>query len=78
MNPALSEADRIDVHVGRLRYAQPVCTVNFAAKIPPAQTPIKGLSIADTCFYYPEDRGVSESIKFAKGMVAALGDPAAA
>jgi protoporphyrinogen oxidase len=73
LNPALDETDRLAVHVGRLRHAQPVCGVGFAAKIPPAQTPVKGLQIADTCFYYPEDRGVSESIKFAKGMVASLG-----
>jgi protoporphyrinogen oxidase len=72
VNPELTPADRLGVHVGRLRYAQPVCDVGFAAKVPPAKTPVKGLSIADTCFYYPEDRGVSESIKFAKGMVAEL------
>ncbi len=74
VNPALSEADRVDSHVGRLRYAQPVCDVGFAARIPPFVTPVAGLMIADTAFYYPEDRGVSESIKFAKRMVAALGD----
>jgi len=58
--------------VGRLKHAQPVCGVNFAARVPAAQTGIAGLQIADTSFYYPEDRGVSESIKFAKGMVAEL------
>jgi protoporphyrinogen oxidase len=72
VNPSLSEADRIDVHVGRLRYAQPVCDVGFAARIPDFATPVNGLLIADTCFYYPEDRGVSESIKFAKRMAASL------
>lgn len=56
-------------HVARLKYAQPVCDVGFAAKIPAHKTPISGLQIADTCFYYPEDRGVSESIKFAKKMI---------
>lgn len=72
LNPALTEADRKASFVGRLRYAQPICEPGFAKMIPPAQTPIRGLQIADTCFYYPEDRGVSESIKFAKRMVAAL------
>ncbi len=72
VNPALASSDRIDTYVGRLRYAQPVCTVGFAAKLPPAQTPVKGLQIADTSFYYPEDRGISESIKFARRMVASL------
>jgi protoporphyrinogen oxidase len=78
VNPDLTDADRIDAHVGRLRYAQPVCTVSFADKIPDFQTPVRGLSIADTSFYYPEDRGVSESIKFAKRMVTALGEPGGA
>ena len=52
-------------HVGRLRYAQPVCEAGFLAKIPKIQTPIAGLQIADTCFYYPEDRGISESVRSA-------------
>ena len=73
INPQLTSADRIATHVGRLRYAQPVCKVGFAAKLPAAQTAVAGLQIADTSFYYPEDRGISESIKYAKRMVAALG-----
>ena len=28
----------------------------------------EGLQIADTCFYYPEDRGISESVRFGKLM----------
>lgn len=73
INPALQDSDRIASHVGRLRYAQPVCEVDFTRLIPPVQTPVLGLQIADTCYYYPEDRGVSESIRFARGMVEAIG-----
>jgi protoporphyrinogen oxidase len=73
INPVLTDDDRLASHVGRLRYAQPVCEVGFAELIPPAQTPIKGLQIADTCFYYPEDRGVSESIRYARNMIAEMG-----
>ena len=40
----------------------------FAAKIPPVQTPIHGLQIADTCFYYPEDRGISENVRIGEEM----------
>lgn len=72
VNPALRDEDRAASHVARLRYAQPVCEVGFGARIPAAQTAIAGLQIADTSFYYPEDRGVSESIKFARAMVEAL------
>ncbi len=72
VNPELTEADRLDGHVGRLRHAQPVCDVNFAARIPDAKTAVEGLWIADTSFYYPEDRGVSESIRFARQLVGRL------
>jgi protoporphyrinogen oxidase len=70
LNPELSEADILASQVARLKYAQPVCEPGFAAKIPPVQTPIKGLQVADTCFYYPEDRGISESVRLGKEMAA--------
>jgi protoporphyrinogen oxidase len=73
INPALTRDDIVAAHVARLRYAQPVCEPGFAAKIPPVQTPIKGLQVADTCFYYPEDRGISESVRFGREMVQRLG-----
>jgi protoporphyrinogen oxidase len=68
INPSLREDDIVAFHVGRLRHAQPVCPPGFAKMLPPVQTSIAGLQIADTCFYYPEDRGISESVRFAKLM----------
>lgn len=68
INPALQDSDFIDIHIGRLRHAQPVCPPGFLAMIPPVQTPIAGLQIADTCFYYPEDRGIAESVRFGAEM----------
>jgi len=73
LNPALVETDRVGLHVARLRYAQPICPPGFAAMIPPVQTPVRGLQVADTCFYYPEDRGISESVRYGKMMADALG-----
>lgn len=70
VNPELTDEDRMSSYVGRLRYAQPVCEVGFAEMIPDHVTPVSGLQIADTCFYYPEDRGVSESSRYAKILVA--------
>jgi protoporphyrinogen oxidase len=72
INPDIGEKDRIGVHVERLRHAQPVCRTGFAALIPPVQTPIEGLQIADTCFYYPEDRGIAESLRLGKEMASRL------
>jgi protoporphyrinogen oxidase len=68
INPALRQDDVTAFHVGRLRHAQPVCPPGFAATLPPVETSIAGLQIADTCFYYPEDRGISESVRFGKLM----------
>jgi hypothetical protein len=36
------------------------------------QTSIAGLQIADTCFYYPEDRGIAESVRLGEAMAAAV------
>jgi protoporphyrinogen oxidase len=68
INAALREDDVIACHVGRLRHAQPVCPPGFAAMLPPVQTAIAGLQIADTSFYYPEDRGIAESVRLGKAM----------
>jgi protoporphyrinogen oxidase len=72
INPALTAEDLIATKVARLRYGQPICEPGFAAKIPPVQTPIAGLQIADTCFYYPEDRGIAESVRLGQQMASAL------
>jgi protoporphyrinogen oxidase len=72
INPALTDADLLDAKVGRLRHAQPVCEPNFRDKLPPVQTPIAGLQIADTCYYYPEDRGIAESVRFGRQMAEAV------
>lgn len=74
LNPALRDDDVMAFAVGRLRHAQPVCPPGFAATLPPIRTSIKGLQIADTCFYYPEDRGISESVRLGKEMAASIGD----
>jgi protoporphyrinogen oxidase len=75
INPSLTDADRIDAAAGRLRFAQPVCPPGFLAMIPKVQTPIAGLQVADTCFYYPEDRGVAESVRWARRLAAGVDDP---
>jgi protoporphyrinogen oxidase len=68
INTGLSETDFLDARVGRLPHAQPICPPGFQSMIPAVQTPIEGLQIADTCFYYPEDRGVAESVRLGRRM----------
>ena len=72
-NPALKREDVLATKVARLRYGQPICEPGFAAKIPSVQTPISGLQIADTCYYYPEDRGIAESVRLGQQMAVAVG-----
>jgi protoporphyrinogen oxidase len=68
INPELTDEDFIDIRASRYRYAQPICDPGYLGKIPPAALPIKGLWVADTSYYYPEDRGISESIGFGRKM----------
>jgi protoporphyrinogen oxidase len=72
INPTLHKEDILDVKIARLRHGQPVCEPGFASKIPPIQTPIHGLQIADTCYYYPEDRGIAESVRMGRNMARAI------
>ena len=68
INPDLCDVDFIDLHASRYRYAQPICEPGYLDKLPPVALPIKGLWVADTSYYYPEDRGISESIDFGRKM----------
>lgn len=68
INTALNDDDFIDIHVSRYRYAQPICVPGYLDKLPPVALPVEGLWVADTSYYYPEDRGISESIDFGRKM----------
>lgn len=68
INPDLKEDDFIDVRASRYRYAQPICDPGYLNKLPPVALPVQGLWVADTSYYYPEDRGISESIDFGRKM----------
>lgn len=68
INPDLADEDFVDIKVSRYRYAQPICPPKFLESLPPFKLPISGLFVADTSYYYPEDRGISESIGFGRMM----------
>ena len=68
INPELNDEDFIDLRASRYRFAQPICEPGFLKKLPPVSLPVEGLWLADTSYYYPEDRGISESIGFGRGM----------
>lgn len=68
INPSLTDADFVDLRASRYRHAQPICEPGYLERLPPVQLPVKGLWVADTSYYYPEDRGISESIDFGRKM----------
>lgn len=70
VNPAISAEDVIAKQASRLRHSQPICTPDFLSKLPALDTSLPGVQVADTCYYYPEDRGISESVGLGKRMAA--------
>jgi protoporphyrinogen oxidase len=66
INPRLGNHDFIEMRASRYRYAQPICPPGYLDGLPAAALPIQGLWVADTSYYYPEDRGISESIGFGR------------
>lgn len=52
-------------HCHRYDFAQTICPPGFHDMLPPMRTPIEGLFIADTAYYYPEDRSINESVNVA-------------
>ncbi len=68
INPALTDGDFMDLRASRYRYAQPICQPGYLRTMPPPALPVRGLWVADTSYYYPEDRGISESIGFGRNL----------
>ena len=68
INPDLQDEDFLDIGASRYRFAQPIGVPGYLDTIPSAKLPIQGLWVADTSYYYPEDRGISESIDFGRKM----------
>ena len=63
LNPEFKPDWVIATYCHRYDFAQTICPPGFAAQLPPMKTPLEGLYMADTSYYYPEDRSISESVK---------------
>ncbi len=68
INPKLVDADFLDMRASRYRFAQPIGTPGLLDGLPKPKLPIENLWVADTSYYYPEDRGISESLDFGRKM----------
>lgn len=62
LNPAFRRDWVLAQHCHRYEFAQTICPPGFQAMLPPMKTPVEGFYMADTAYYYPEDRSISESI----------------
>ncbi len=69
VNPAFDRAWVRAAWLHREPAAQPIVTVGYHERIPPLQTPVPGLVLANTTQVYPEDRGTNYAVR--------LGDEAA-
>ena len=62
INPAFQDDQVTAAKVSRYEFAQTVCTPGFYDKLPPMKSGLPGFYMADTSYYYPEDRSISESV----------------
>lgn len=76
VKPDLSDSDILKIAAGRYRYAQPICEPEFPGRLPPISPGVDGLYIADTSYYYPEDRSISESVQLGRKLADMAGGPA--
>lgn len=63
INPAFDESWILERWVSRAPYAQAICTTGFANLMPEHRTPIRGLYVADSTQFYPEDRTLSAAVQ---------------
>ncbi|MDR7135215.1 protoporphyrinogen oxidase [Lysobacter niastensis] len=63
LNPEFSREWVLASHCHRYDFAQTICPPGFQAMLPPMRTPVEGFFMADTAYYYPEDRSISESVE---------------
>ena len=69
LNPAFRPDWVLARHCHRYDFAQTICPPGFYEMLPPMKTPVQGFYMADTSYYYPEDRSICESVKVGKELV---------
>jgi len=77
INPSFDPSWVKDAWVFKTPFAQPIVTVDYHHHIPPHETPIPGLFLANMFQVYPQDRGQNYSIRMGNRVAElALRDPA--
>ncbi len=73
VNPAFDESWVLAANAFRYEFAQTVCTPGFHDQLPKMESAVRGLFLADTSHYYPEDRSISESMRLGRELAALAG-----
>ncbi len=63
INPAFDASWVVKSWVFSAPYAQPIVTIGYKEKLPPHQTPLPNVLLANMAHVYPQDRGQNYSIK---------------
>ncbi|UTA54186.1 NAD(P)/FAD-dependent oxidoreductase [Lysobacter soli] len=63
LNPSFNRDWVLATHCHRYEFAQTICPPGFQDMLPSMRTPLQGFFMADTAYYYPEDRSISESVE---------------
>ena len=66
INPQFSKKWIREVHHHKIDGAQPIIGPNYSDRMPPHDTGIKHLYLANTSQIYPEDRGTNYSVKMGR------------
>jgi protoporphyrinogen oxidase len=70
MNPEFDASWVLAANAFRYEFAQTVCSPGFFAALPSKKSAVRGLYLADTSHYYPEDRSISESMRLGRELAA--------
>lgn len=76
LNPSFDSSWVTDQWTFAAPFAQPIVTTDYRDHIPPFETPVKGLYVANMFQVYPHDRGQNYSIDLAERLVDHLVAPA--
>lgn len=63
INSRFEEKWVINSVVSRAAYAQPICDLGFADRVPGPRGPLKGLLVSDPCQLYPADRTLTGAVR---------------
>jgi protoporphyrinogen oxidase len=63
IRPDFDRNDVVAATASRYQYSQTICSPGFYDALPKMRSAVKGLFLADTSHYYPEDRSISESMR---------------